>query len=61
MTELVNIICDQMIMIRNPWGKDNNEDAIAPEDPYKDAKDGFITLTFDNFLKYFSNISITVG
>jgi len=52
---------NQMIMIRNPWGKDNTKNAIAPEDPYKDINDGFITLTFDNFLKYFDDISITVG
>jgi hypothetical protein len=51
----------QMIMVRNPWGKDNTKDVVGSDDPYKDANDAFITLTFDNFLKYFDEVAMTLG
>lgn len=52
---------NQMIMVRNPWGKDNSKNVIAPEDPYKDPSDGFMTLTFDNFLTYFVEVAMTIN
>jgi len=51
----------QMILLRNPWGKDNDNNPIAKaeEDPSKDFKDGFIAITFDAFLKNFDSLNLT--
>jgi hypothetical protein len=55
----------KLILLRNPWGVDNrngpNRTAVkAAEDPSKD-NDGFITITFDAFLKNFDDLSLSKG
>jgi len=55
----------KLILLRNPWGVDNrngpNRTAVkAAEDPSND-NDGFITITFDAFLKNFDDLSLSKG
>ncbi|HEY9811779.1 MAG TPA: C2 family cysteine protease [Halomicronema sp.] len=49
----------KMILVRNPWGKDNKIDAKAAEDPSSDTKDGFIAIKFNEFLNNFDSLSLT--
>ncbi|MEG3969304.1 C2 family cysteine protease [Microcoleus sp. T2B6] len=49
----------KMILVRNPWGKDNRGVAKAPEDPSSNTKDGFVAITFDRFLENFSALSLS--
>jgi hypothetical protein len=50
-----------MLLLRNPHGKDNGEDAKAPEDPSSNTKDGFVAITFDRFLENFDGLSLSKG
>ncbi|WP_373534082.1 C2 family cysteine protease [Microcoleus sp.] len=49
----------KMILLRNPWGKDNSENAQAPEDPSSNTQDGFVAIAFDRFLKNFDGVSLS--
>lgn len=51
----------QMILVRNPWGVDNNSDAKAVEDPSDNKKDGFVAITFQAFLENFDGLSLSKG
>ncbi|MCG9886625.1 MAG: C2 family cysteine protease [Cyanobacteria bacterium] len=48
------------IVVRNPWGSDNETDVFYAEDPVKDAKDGFVEMTYDTFLKHFQDLAISL-
>ena len=50
-----------MLLLRNPHGNDNGEDAKAPEDPSSNTKDGFVAITFDRFLENFDGVSLSQG
>jgi hypothetical protein len=50
---------EQMILLRNPWGKDNQVDAKASEDPSFNTKDGFVAIAFDRFLQNFDGVSLS--
>lgn len=43
----------KMILVRNPWGKDTNKGSVD------DRNDGFVALTFDEFLKNFDQVSLS--
>ncbi|HAZ45282.1 MAG TPA: hypothetical protein DDW76_15985 [Cyanobacteria bacterium UBA11369] len=43
----------KMILVRNPWGKDTRSGAVD------DLNDGFVTLTFNEFLKNFDGVSLS--
>ncbi|MEG4319896.1 MULTISPECIES: C2 family cysteine protease [unclassified Microcoleus] len=49
----------KLILLRNPHGVDNSNNVQAEEDPSNDLKDGFITITFDAFVKNFSGVAIS--
>ncbi len=49
----------KLILLRNPHGVDNSNNVQAEEDPSNDLKDGFITITFDAFVKNFYGVSIS--
>ncbi|MBE9096588.1 C2 family cysteine protease [Tychonema sp. LEGE 07203] len=49
----------KLILLRNPHGNDNRENKKATEDPSDNLKDGFITITFDAFLKNFDGVAIS--
>jgi hypothetical protein len=49
----------KLILLRNPWGKDNDPNKIADEDPSKNPDDGFITIKFEEFLKNFDEVGIS--
>ena len=49
----------KMILLRNPWGKDNSENAQAPEDPSSNTQDGFVAIAFDRFLENFDGVSLS--
>ncbi|MDY6940151.1 MAG: C2 family cysteine protease [Cyanobacteriota bacterium] len=51
----------KMILVRNPWGIDNNKDVTAPNDPSSNTKDGFVAITYETFLKNFSTVSLSQG
>jgi hypothetical protein len=50
---------EKMLLLRNPWGTDNQEGAKAPEDPSSNTKDGFVAITFDRFLENFDGVSLS--
>jgi hypothetical protein len=49
----------KMLLLRNPWGKDNDDKVKAPEDPSRDTDDGFVAITFDRFLENFKGVSLS--
>jgi len=49
----------KMILVRNPWGKDNGANKQAPEDPSSNTQDGFVAITFDRFLKNFDGVGLS--
>jgi hypothetical protein len=49
----------KLILLRNPHGVDNAQDARAKEDPSDNLKDGFITIKFEEFLENFSTLSLS--
>ena len=49
----------KLILLRNPHGIDNAQDARAKEDPSDNLKDGFITIKFEEFLKNFTVVSLS--
>ena len=49
----------KLILLRNPWGKDNDPKKIAEEDPSKNPDDGFITIKFEEFVKNFAQVGIS--
>ena len=57
----VNDNGQQMVLVRNPWGVDNNKNQQAPNDPSSDTKDGFVAITYETFLKNFDGVSLSQG
>lgn len=49
----------KLILLRNPHGIDNAQDARAEEDPSDNLKDGFITIKFEEFLENFTVVSLS--
>jgi hypothetical protein len=45
----------KMILVRNPWGKDNSNGAVD------NLNDGFVAITFDTFLNNFDGVSLSQG
>jgi hypothetical protein len=51
---------NKKIVVRNPWGADNSKDLFYDEDPVKNAKDGFVEMNYDTFLKHFQHLAISL-
>jgi len=51
----------KMILVRNPWGQDNQGNVKALEDPSSIKDDGFVEITFDRFLENFKGVSLSKG
>ena len=48
----------KVVLVRNPWGSDNSANKVGDIDPNKNAQDGFVTLSFDDFLKNFGSLDL---
>jgi hypothetical protein len=55
----VNANNQQMILLRNPWGKDNTLNKKAPDDPSKNTQDGFVAIKFEEFVKHFKSLALS--
>lgn len=44
---------ERMILVRNPWGLDRED-----QEPADDLNDGFVAITFETFLQNFDNVSL---
>lgn len=49
----------KMILMLNPWGYDNQGGVIGREDPSSNTKDGFVAITFDQFLENFNAVTLS--